>query len=189
MADPTLSTRVSRRSMLAGGVAVMAIPMSTPDTLPVAGPPQFGGRRADADLLRRITAAHDCLADYCRADAHCLHLRRALSGHPDFPHGMPSDPAEGVRWDALMERSGIVAADERCERLYERYEAALAAAFALPARTVAGVHGKLWLAVTAVKQEQSAVLDPADCAYLDATLGDLQRLAAGWADAGSPPPR
>ena len=88
-----------------------------------------------------------------------------------------------------MERTGIVAADVRCERFYERYEAALAAAFAVPARTVAGVHGKLRLAVTALKQEQSAVLDPADCAYLDATLGDLQRLAAGWADAGSPPPR
>ena len=174
--------------MLAGGVAVMAMPMPTSDTLPVAGPPQFGGRRADADLLRRIAAAHDCLADYRQADARCLRLRRALSGHPDFPHGMPSDPAEGLRWDALMERTGIVAADVRCELLYERYEAALAAAFAVPARTVAGVHGKLRLAVTAVKQEQSTLLDPADCAYLEATLGDLWWLAAGWADAGSPPP-
>lgn len=174
--------------MLAGGVAVIAAPMPALSALPVAGPPQLGGRRPDAGLLRRIAAAHDCLADYRRADARCLRLRRALSGHPDFPHGMPSDPAEGVRWDALMERNGIVAADARCERLYERYEAALALAFALPARTVAGVHGKLRLAVTAVKQEQSGVLDPADCAYLDATLGDLWRLAAGCADAGSPPP-
>ena len=69
MGNPTLSTRVSRRSMLAGGVAVMAMPMPTSDTLPVAGPPQFGGRRADAVLLRRIAAAHDCLADYRQADA------------------------------------------------------------------------------------------------------------------------
>ena len=189
MADPTLSTTVSRRSMLAGGVAVMAAPVPVFAALPVAEPPPPEGQRPDAVLLRRIAAAHDCLADYHRADALCLRLQRSLSDHPDFPHdGMPRTPEEGERWDALMARTGIAAADARCERLYERYEAALAVAFAMPARTVAGVHGKLRLAVTAVKQEQSTVLDPADCAYLDSTLGDLWRLAAGCADAGSPSP-
>ena len=188
MADHTLSTRLSRRSMLAGGVAVMAAPVPAFAALPVAEPLQPEGQRPDAVLLRRIAAAHDCLADYHRADALCLRLHRSLSGHPDFPHGMPRSLAEGERWDALMERTGITAADTRCDRLYERYEAALAVAFAMPARTVAGVHGKLLLAVTAVKQEQSTVLDAADCTYLDSTLGDLWRLAAGCAEAGSPPP-
>ena len=187
MADHTLSTTVSRRSMLAGGVAVMAAPVPAFATLPVAGLPESGGQRADAGLLRRIAAAHDCLAAYRRADAVCIRLHRALSNHPDFPHRMPCTEAEYRRWDALMDRTGITAADARCERLYERYEAALAAAFARPARTLAGVHGKLRLAVTAVKQEQSAVLDPADCAYLDGTLGDLGRLAAGCADTDSLP--
>ena len=74
-----------------------------------------------------------------------------------------------------MEQTGIAAADLRCEYLYARYEAALAAVFAMPARSLAGVQGKLHLAVTAIKQEQSELLDAADCAYLDATLNDLER--------------
>ena len=185
MADPTLSTRVSRRSMLAGGAAVMAAPLPAFAALPVACFPGSGGLFSDADLLRRIAAAHDCLAAYRRADAACAHLHRTLSGHPDFPDHRPRTPEECDRWDALLDRAGITAADARCERLYEFYEAALAAAFALPARTLAGVHGKLRLAVTAVKQEQSGVLDPADCTYLDGTLGDLGRLAADGANAAS----
>ena len=185
MAEPTLSTRVSRRTMLAGGAAVMAAPLPAFATLPVAGLHESDDPFPDAVLLQRIAAAHDCLAAYRRADAACAHLHRTLSGHPDFPNHRPRTPEECDRWDALLDRAGITAADARCERLYDRYEAALAGAFALPARTLAGVHGKLRLAVTAVKQEQSSVLDPADCTYLDGTLGDLGRLAAGRADTAS----
>ena len=182
MADPTLSTRVSRRSMLAGGAAVMTAPLPAFAALAVAGLPESGGPFPDAGLLQRIAAAHDCLAAYRRADAVCAHLHRTLSGHPDFPDHRPRTPEECDRWDALLDLVGITAADARCERHYELYEAALAAAFALPARTLAGVHGKLRLAVTAVKQEQSSVLDPADCTYLDGALGDLGRLATDCAD-------
>ena len=185
MAEPTLSTRVSRRSMLAGGAAAMAAPVPVFAAAPVVGVPEPGGLFSDADLLRRIAAAHECLAAYRRADATCAHLHRTLSDHPDLPDHRPHTPEECDRWDALLDRAGITAADARCERLHELYEAALAAAFALPAHTLAGVHGKLWLAVTAVKQEQSGVLDPADCTYLDGTLGDLGRLAANCTDAAS----
>ena len=178
MADSTLSTRFSRRSMLAGGVAMMAAPVSGVGAVPAAGPPPPDGRHPDAGLLRRVAAAHDCLAAYRRADAVCLRLHRALRGHPDFPQGMPGDPEEGERWDALMAQTGVMAADARCDRLYEGYEAALAAAFAVPAHSVAGVHGKLRLAVMAVKQAQVGLLDTVDCAHLDSTLGDLSRLAA-----------
>ena len=187
MAEPTLTTRLSRRSMLAGGAAVMAAPLPAFAALPVAGLPKAGGPFPDADLLQRIAAAHDCLAAYRRADAACAHLHRMLNDHPDFPDHRPRTPEECDRWDALLDRVGITAADARCERLYDRYEAALAAAFALPARTLAGVHGKLRLAISAVKQEQSSVLDPADCTYLDGTLGDLGRLTAGRADTASLP--
>ena len=178
MADATLSMRVSRRSMLASGVAVVAIPRS-----PLPGPAaaileEYDGQNLDADLLRRIAAAYDLLAAYHRADTSCAQLQRTQSSRSDFPDGVPSTQAEGERWDALMEQKGITAAHTHCERFYEHYEAALAAAFALPARTLAGVHGKLQLAVTAVKQEQDGVLAPADCTYLEGTLGDLERLAA-----------
>ena len=166
---------------------MLAAPVPAFAALPMAGLPEFGGQRADAGLLRQIAAAHGCLAAYRRADAACIRLHRSLSGHPDFPDHMPRTQAECDRWDALLDRVGITAADTRCERLYALYEAALAAAFAVPARTLAGVHGKLRLAVTAVKQEQSSVLDPADCAYLDGTLGDLRRLAAGCAGTASLP--
>ena len=179
MADSTLSTRFSRRSMLAGGIAMTAVPVAV--TPSAAGPAPLDNRHPDADLLRRTAAAHDCLADYLRADAFCLRLHRGLRGHPDFPEGMPCGPEEGARWDALMERTGVMAADAHCDRLYERYEAALVTAFAVPARTAAGVHGKLLLAVTAVKQAQSALLDKVDCAYLDNALIDLGRLTAGGA--------
>ena len=166
--------------MLAGGVAMVAMPVPVVMALPAAGPLLLDSRHLDAGLLQRTAAAHDCLAAYRRADALCLRLHEALRGHPDFPEGMRT-PDEGARWDALMERTGVMAADACCERLYERYEAALATAFAVPARTVAGVHGKLLLAVTAVKQAQSALLDKVNCAYLDSTLGDLGRLAVGGA--------
>lgn len=181
MAESTLSTRVSRRSMLAGGAAVMAAPLPAFAALPTAGLPKSGGPCPDASLLRRIAAAHDCLAAYRRSDIACGRLLRTQSSRSDFPDRMPRTQAEGERWDALMEQNGITAANAHCEQLYERYEAALAAAFALPAHTLIGIHGKLRLALTAVKQEQDGVLDPADCAYLDSTLGDLMRLTVGCA--------
>ena len=177
MADATLSTRVSRRSMLAAGVAVVALPLPRIAVLPTASGKGPAGEAVDAELLRRISAAHDCLATYRRADnSACDQLEHAQSSRSAFPDRMPSTQAEGERWDMLLEQNGIVAAYTHCEWLYERYEAALAAAFALPARTLAGVHGKLRLALTAVKQEQDGLLDPANCAYLDNTLGDLGHL-------------
>ncbi|MCG8530148.1 MAG: hypothetical protein MI749_05740, partial [Desulfovibrionales bacterium] len=106
--------------MLAGGVAVMAAPVPAFVALPVAGLPESGGWCPDSDLLQRVAAAHDCLAAYRRADALCIRLHRALSNHPDFPHRMPRTEAEYDRWDALMDRAGITAADACCERLYER---------------------------------------------------------------------
>ena len=178
MADHTLNTTVSRRTMLAGGVAVLAAPVPTLAILPATGHWGFDGQCPDASLLWRIAAAHDYLAAYRRADALCTHLDQVLSGHPDFPGHMPRTQAERDEWDALLDRTGITAADAQREQLYEHYEVALALAFALPAHTLAGVYGKLRLAVTAVKQEQSAVPDAADCVNLDNTLGDLQRLAA-----------
>ena len=164
--------------MLAGSIAATATPLPAFAAQPVAGFPAFGDRFPDASLLQQLAAAYDCLAAYRQADALCIRLHQPLSSHPDFPDRMPRTQAEYEQWDALLDRAGITAADVRCERLYEKYEAALAAVFALPARTPVGVHGKLRLAVTAVKQEQSTVLDPADCAYLDNTLVDLGRLAA-----------
>ena len=178
MANPTLSTAISRRSMLAGGAAVIAAPMPVFAAPPVAGLSKLGDRGPDAGLLQRVAAAQDCLAAYHRADAVSICLHRALSAHPDFPDHLPRTQEEGDRWDALLDRAGVMAADARWERLYGYYETALAAAFAVPARTLAGVHGKLRLAITAVKEAQSAVLDPADCGYLDDTLGDLSRLLA-----------
>lgn len=188
MANPTLSTAVSRRSMLAGGAAVIAAPTPVFAAWPVADLSKLSEGGPDADLLWRIAAARDGLAAYHRADAVSICLHRALSAHPDFPDHLPRTREEGDRWDALLDRTGVMAADARCEWLYGYYETALATAFAVPARTLVGVHGKLRLAITAVKEAQRAVLDPADCRHLDDTLGDLARLVAEYGRAGPPPP-
>ena len=186
MADPCLSTSISRRSMLAGSAGIMTAPVSAFAILPAPNLRQFGGHRIDARLLTEIEAADDCLADYLRSHVECIERHRALSAHPDFPRRTPSTQAEEDHWDALLARSGIIAADARCDRLYDRYQAALAAAFARPAHTIVGVYGKLRLAVTAVKQEQTAGFDTVDCVYLGNTLDDLRRLVLACGDAESP---
>lgn len=173
MATPTLTTTVSRRSMLASGVATLAAPMSA---LP-ADQPGLGCHHPDAGLLRLIARAYDCLAAHYEADALCNSLHDAMRSHPAFPGDMPATQAERDRCDELMDRLGIAAAEVRCEELHERYEEALATAFALPADTLPGVYGKLGLAIAALRQEQSGVNDAADCTYLDGTLRDLERLA------------
>jgi hypothetical protein len=163
--------------MLGGGAVALAAP-----AMPLAAfalPPLDGA--ADTELWRRIGEVEDCLAAYLQADAVSKRLYQEVRRHPEFPDGMPDDPAEWDRWDALLHRIGTPAADERCERLHGRYEAALAAAFALPARTLAGACGKLRLAVTKIRREQSAGFDfdDVDCAFLGGALADLSRLAEG----------
>ena len=174
MAAPTLTTTVSRRSMLAGGVASLAAPMPA---LPAGQRPRLGCHHPDAGLLRLIARAYDCLAAHHEADALCNSLHDAMRSHPAFPGDLPATQAERDRCDELMDRLGIVAAEDRCEELHERYEEALATAFALPADTLPGFHGKLGLAIAALRQEQSGVNDAADCTYLNGTLCDLERLA------------
>ena len=50
----------------------------------------------------------------------------------------------------------------------------------LTPRTLGGTRAKLRLALTALKAEhRGGHLDPPDCGYLDGTLADLERLAAG----------
>ena len=174
--------------MLAGGANMMAASVPALAHMPGTGLPELHAQRPDARLLNRIELAHDCLADYLWSRSESIGLHRTLSDDPDGGHWMPRTQAERERWNAVMERAGVLAADARCDRLYDQYEAALAAAFAEPARTVAGVYGKLRLAVKAVKQEQSAGFDTVSCVYLDSALGDLGRLAARYSDIGSPPP-
>lgn len=177
MAEPTISTSVShpsisrRSAMICGASALAASALAMPAVA------AFGD--VDAALRRQIAAADMSLAAYRRADAVSLRLHEEVRRDPEFPKGMPSDRADGARWDAMLERIGAPAADARCERLYERYEAALAAAFSVPARTLAGALGKFRLAVTRIKQEQSDGFDEVDCTYLDNALADLGRLTDG----------
>ena len=111
MVVPTLSTTISRRSMLAGGAGMLAAPVPALAAVPVPRLSGFGEQRSDQSLLEQIGAAHNCLAEYLRADAVCIRLYEAVSDHPGFAHRMLSSQAEWKRWEALMEQFGIVAAD------------------------------------------------------------------------------
>ena len=164
MADPTLSTRLSRRSMLAA-------PLTANVVLPVAALSELDGPKVDAALFRRIFAAWEHLAAYRRAEAADIRPQHAVDKRPSPTEAKSPSIGEPVQGDTAPE----IAAEARCEALYESYEAALVVVFTHPARTLAGVHGKLCLAAEAIKQDQNGLLDPADCSYLDATLTELER--------------
>lgn len=150
MADATLSTTVSRRTILASAAAPLAVALP-----PAAGsaPPDAGpARDPDAALLRRIALVDSLGERYAAAQ------RARRRRHAGRIGGWPADPA--------------------CWALFERYARAARAAIAAPARTPRGLRAKLELARKAARRGDRRVYRYEDDGWLDAALADLDRLAA-----------
>ncbi len=196
MANAVLSTKLSRRTMLAGGAlaalhAAARSAAAAPACAPVvpASPGAAGACGPDAELLRRIAAAADLWAEYVVADAHCRRLHEALRRHKDYP-AKPISEAGSWAVEALAQRTGYREADDAAVRLYERHEAALRAAFAVPARTLPGLHAKLRCALAAAKERDAGTFEESDYQWLDDAMADMDRMAAGrWAWTGRRQPR
>jgi hypothetical protein len=161
---------MSRRSLVAGGASLVAAPALAMSALPaMAGGP-------DAALLRRVGLADRYWQAYLRSEADFECLFEAMERHPGFPGRWPEGPAERAAYEAVAARFGIKEAEDRGGRLYDAHEAAAAAAFALPARTLAGAVAKMRLAVSAANEREFG-WDHEPCEGLDRALADLERLA------------
>ncbi|MCY6379346.1 hypothetical protein [Hoeflea prorocentri] len=164
MATRTFNTRLSRRAILAGGLATPALAFPTfnaIDTLPVPTLPDLDPN-ADAELFRRIATAEQFRNRNARA-RRLLKRLRAAGRRSDL---MPS-PLRDTHANAWLE----------CWKSFEGYAKAVREAVAVPARTVAGVHAKLSLGAIATRQDAARVYMYEDRAWLDAVLSDLERMA------------
>lgn len=195
MADRAFITPVSRRAILAGGTvlaggAIAAPGLSagaagTPGSLsgplsdPPSGPLSDGASGPDADLLRLIARAGRRWRDYEATRAAWRRGFDAMIGHPDYPDMLRLPQGTGAAraaWVHLAARTGYAAAAERRDTAHARFIAAAHTAFAIPARTLRGLHAKLSLAAAVARED----CDPDSGAWdlLRRTLDDLERLAA-----------
>lgn len=171
MADPTLSTGISRRTILAGGSAAMLSAAPVPTVAAAGGP---AGDDPDALLLRRVARARRLGVAYLRAQAVRRRLFRIACRNPDRPGLPPCHPDNR----AFAGRVGYWPADARCWRLFDRYAQAARAAIATPARTARGVHAKLALAAKASRRGDLRVYPYEDRSWQRRLLADLARLNA-----------
>ena len=175
MAGPTLNTSVSRRAMLAGGGAAVAI--SAIAVLPAAAGPARDFNvdpNLDARLFRRIAVAERLRKEHARACRLLDRLRVALRNRPGDPD-MPWMSLYARRWDAA-ERTGRRADLLRTRDLFHRYAAAVRGAVATPAHSLPGIHAKLRLAVIAARRGDARIYLYEDREWLEAVLADLKRL-------------
>ena len=176
MADYTLSTGISRRSMLLGGVLVrsLALPLLAVHAFlpePTSNRPDHG---ADAKLFRRIAVAERLRNQHARA----RRLRDRRHATMDARDDLPPLPWRGP----FRYRDPVAWLD--CAEAFERYATAVRDAVAVPAYTVAGGHAKLALATIASRRGGARVYMYEDREWLETTLADLERLtghAAGGA--------
>lgn len=176
MADYTLSTGFSRRSMLLGStlapslaLSLLAAPVTLPE--PTSNP---SDRAADAELFRRIAVAERLRNEHARAGRLSGRRRVAIDARndlPPLPWRGPFQDRDPVAW-------------LHCAEAFECYATAVRDAVAVPAYTVAGVHAKLALAAVASRRGGARIYMYEDREWLEAALADLERLtghAAGGA--------
>jgi len=171
MAAHTLSTGISRRSMLLGSVLAPSLTLPMLSALsalpgPVLAP---GGCEADRELFQRIAVAERLRSEHARVRRLRDRLRAARAAGRDVYPG-PFQLSHPVLWRLYWDS-------------FERYATAVRTAVAVPACTVAGVHAKLALAVIASRRGGARVYMYEDREWLEVTLADLQRLASGDARA------
>jgi hypothetical protein len=174
MATHTLSTGISRRSMLLGGALIpsLGLPLNALLKLVPAPtqPPAASG--ADAELFHRIAVAERLRNDHARVRRLRDRLRatRDAAGQLYTPSFRLSQPDLWRRhWDS-----------------FERYATAVRAAVAAPAHTIAGVHAKLALATIASRRGGARVYMYEDREWLEIALADLRRIAENSAVSEDP---
>lgn len=182
MNKPALVAKLSRRAIIARSALVAALATlrlslaaRSGEERALGGPAFYG---QDGALRQQVALAELFWSAYVRAEADYDRLYEAQRRHEDCPQAAFDSPEAGAAWDGLAERLGIPALEARCQRLFALSEATTRAAFDLPALSLEGTLAKLRLALTTLRAEHRGQLDPPDCAYLDATLADLERLAS-----------
>ena len=180
MADVTLSTGVSRRSMLAGAVALPAAALSLQAALEAAPgggaalapspcPPTSALSGPDARLFRRIAMAERLR----KRRARLLRLRDRLSRQ-----GRPAVPLSGERLlGAPLLQRHPTATRRALWDLTRRYAVAVRAAVETPARTLPGLQAKLRLALIASRRGAARIYLYEERDWLLAALADLERLS------------
>ncbi len=165
MATPTLNTRLSRRAILSGSLAVPA--MAFPVFKVVDALPELALRgsdlNADAELFRRIAVAEHFRNRNARIRRRLRRLRAAGRARYDF---VPR-PVRDSHADEWLE----------CWESFEGYAKAVRDAVAVPALTVAGIHAKLSLGAIATRKGSARVYMYEDRAWLDTVITDLKHMA------------
>ena len=168
MANPTLSTTVSRRTMLAGGAAAVSLPAIA--SLPAAPRLDLPMPDPDARLFHCIAVAERLRKEHAQACRLLDRLRESLRGQPGYRE-LPGIGIYSKRWDAAW-RTGRRDAMQRCSDLFHHYARAVRAAVAMPAHSVRGVHAKLGLALIAARR--GYLYEAHD--YVEAAVADLKRI-------------
>ena len=185
MADVTLSTGVSRRSMLAGAAALptlslSALPLSVlslPALAPLPAPAASATALADPDarLFRRVAVAERLRKR--RARLLRLRARLARSRRPAGLSPQGQRPGSRLLGDGLRERRPT-AERQALWDLTRRYAAAVRGALSTPARTLPGLEAKLRLAMIASRRGAARIYLYEERDWLVAALADLDRLIA-----------
>ena len=172
MADPTLSTTIFRRSILAA--AATAATMPAVPALPAIAESGPGSPDPDAALFRRIAVAEHWRNQHaraCRLRDRLWQARMARTGALDLPGVPPS----AVRKRHDTAGGGLVGM--RWSPVFWRYAEAVRAAIAVPAHTIRGARAKLGLALIAARRGDARIYLYEDHDYMAAVLADLDRIA------------
>ena len=174
MAKATRSTGLSRRAMLARSFALPAAVFPAAQTFATIPPPAAfpaSDPGPDAELFRRVARAKRLRKRCARTQRIRDRLRAARASRAVLPP---------LPWRGPFRSYADPASLQHAE-LFRHYAAAVRAAVALPARTAAGLHAKLSLAMVASRRGRARVYLYEDREWLETALVDLRRLAEATA--------
>jgi hypothetical protein len=174
MASHTLSTGISRRSILLGSVLAtsLALPLLSA-LIALPGPmTNLASCKADTELFRRIRVAERLRSEHARVGRLRDRLQAAREVRGDL-RPLPIRFSNPALWRLYFDT-------------FERYTTAVRAAVAVPAHTIAGVHAKLALATIASRRSGARVYMYEDREWLEIALGDLRRIAESGLASGDP---
>ncbi len=175
MAAQSLSISVSRRSMLARGIAAstFALPPplapAAPDLLRLVSNP-------DTELHRRLALANRCWTAFVRSRKEADRLCRATYHHPEFARP-PGFDAGRAGFAALAKRTGYYAAAARCTRLHDRYIVAAQTAFDFPARGLRSVVAKLRFGACVARDGMVGSFADNEFEWLDRAIDEFMQIA------------
>lgn len=167
MANVIFPKKLSRRTMLAGGVAIVA---------PLV-PPILAGRSNDDDkLLNLVAAAEQCWVDFVAVWELREHLLREIWRDPDCPRMTKLSLADRAKFNEISERTGYRDAADCCGDLHDFYGEAMQMAFCIPAQTLPGLQAKMKLATDVARIGDSGAYTKTEFEWLDIAMADFERL-------------